>query len=516
MPSTTSEIRATRRVLGTRAPIIALALATVIVAAAAGTAEAQWLPLGPVFQSPQFYDAGEGSQTIACGDLNGDGHTDLVIVNTSSEDVSVLLGTGTGGFGPESRFALHPGSGPTSVALGRINNGPDLDVVVTNEGTGDVSVLLGNGIGGFGAPTRHATGLGATAVAIGDLDGDERADLVVANLFAVEDNITLMFGDGFGLFTLDSLTAGGGPDAVEIADLDHDGIPDLVVGNRQDDDITVFMGTGEGAFEAGVDFAAGGDPFDLAIADFDYDGRLDVACANFVAMNVSVLFGDGAGAFPVRHVYPLGINETPGGIAVADLNNDKYLDLITADFFSGRMCVLRGSVKGGFFPPEFFPFGDFVAPSDVCVADFDHDGWLDVAATEFLLGDAVAFINRIHVAARPEDEAFGRGGRRGAPGLTGNAWDAPDALRLSAAPNPLNPSTVVRFSAVDGGEASVTVHDLTGRLVRTLYSGSTSNGVREVAWDGTDEGGRRVASGVYLLRLAAAGRQEVVRITVLR
>jgi hypothetical protein len=116
---------------------------------------------------------------VAIGDVSGDGRADLAVANYSSSTVSVLLGNGAGGFAAKTDFAT--GAGAWSVAIGDVSGDGRADLAVANLGDYTVSVLLGNGAGGFGAKTDFATGIAPMSVAIADVSGDGRADLAVAN-----------------------------------------------------------------------------------------------------------------------------------------------------------------------------------------------------------------------------------------------------------------------------------------------------------------------------------------------
>ena len=111
------------------------------------------LSSAPSFAAVGYTVTGNTPRGVAVGDLNGDGHLDLVTANSNSSDVNVLLGNGDGTFGPEARYTV--GAGPWSVAVGDFNGDHRLDLVTANTGSGDVSVLLGNGDGTFGR--RSAT-----------------------------------------------------------------------------------------------------------------------------------------------------------------------------------------------------------------------------------------------------------------------------------------------------------------------------------------------------------------------
>src|SRR5439155_1618760 len=112
------------------------------------------------FSSPTNYPAGIVPTWVAVGDFNRDGAPDMAVTNysVSTNNVSILLGDGTGGFGAATNFTV--GTEPYSVAVGDFNRDGNPDLATANFTTANVSVLLGNGAGGFGAATNFATGTG--------------------------------------------------------------------------------------------------------------------------------------------------------------------------------------------------------------------------------------------------------------------------------------------------------------------------------------------------------------------
>src|SRR5208283_2131795 len=142
-------------------------------------------------------------------DFNGDGHPDLVVANQDSDDVSILLGTGTGFFGLQNTFAA--GQGPTSVAVGDFNGDGVPDLAVANYGEGNdalgttVSVLLGTGTGSFGSLTPLTVPIGPWSVAVGDFNEDGQPDLAVTSNgwdAGVSDAgvVSILLGTGAGRF----------------------------------------------------------------------------------------------------------------------------------------------------------------------------------------------------------------------------------------------------------------------------------------------------------------------------
>lgn len=137
----------------------------------------------------QKFAVGSHPPSAAVADLNGDGCSDLIIVNNGSNDVSVLLGIGNGLFQVQRRFAA--GSGPRAVAVADLNGDHQPDLVIANESSNDVSVLLGHGDGTFQAPQRFAAGLTPISVAVADLNGDGQPDLITANTFPNDVSVLL-------------------------------------------------------------------------------------------------------------------------------------------------------------------------------------------------------------------------------------------------------------------------------------------------------------------------------------
>ena len=201
------------------------------------------------FQPPVVYGSGGYyANSVAIADLNGDGHPDLVAVSqcydtqcdpSSGGPASVLLGNGDGSFQPAVDYGSGGGS-PVSVGIADLNDDgrPDLAVVKSSSNGNDkVGILLGNGDGTFQSPVSYPSGgYGATAVAIGDLNGDGKLDLAVSNDFNNPTTygfgtVGVLLGNGNGTFqtAVSFTTAEYLSNSVAIADVNGDGKPDLLV-----------------------------------------------------------------------------------------------------------------------------------------------------------------------------------------------------------------------------------------------------------------------------------------------
>ena len=224
--------------------------------------------------------------SVAIADLNMDSKPDLAVANASSNNVSILIGTGTGSFGSATNFAV--GSAPQSVAIGDLNMDGKPDLAVANLNSNNVSILIGTGTGSFGAATNFAVGSFPVSIAIADLNMDSKPDLAVAN--DLSNNVSILIGTGTGSFgSATNVAVGAFPHSVAIGDLNMDGKPDLAVANAGSDNVSIQLGTGTGSFGAATYFAVGNYPHSISIGDLNLDGKPDLAVANASSDNVSIL-----------------------------------------------------------------------------------------------------------------------------------------------------------------------------------------------------------------------------------
>ncbi len=323
---------------------------------------------------------------LAIADVNGDGRIDLVAANGIGR-VSVLLQSGTtaGTFLPFVSYAT--GSGPCySVAVGDLNGDGRRDLAVANQTSNNVSVLLQSATtaGTFGAAVNYATGMSPTSVAIGDLNGDGKPDLATAN--AGVDSVSVLMQNAAtpGTFAAPvSYTAGTGPRFVAIVDINSDGRLDLAVANQNSNTVSVLLQNtaSPGNFLAGTLFNTFSTPYALAPADLNGDGRLDlaVACVNTQV----VILLQNAPATPVPGTYNPAVNygagAVPSAVAIGDLNDDGRLDLAIANRDTNNVSVLLQSAttRGSFLAAVNYAAS--LGPIAIAIADLNMDGRLDLA-----------------------------------------------------------------------------------------------------------------------------------------
>jgi uncharacterized repeat protein (TIGR01451 family) len=335
------------------------------------------LPQGG-FRPPVSYSAGPRTNSVAVGDFNGDGKSDLALANTGGDDVSVMLGNGDGTF----QTALHskvagpnddPTGGPTYVAVGDFNGDGKLDLVTANSNNATISVLLGNGDGTFQKSVAYTVGSTPVRIAIGDFNGDGKPDLVVTN--SGSSTVSVLLGNGDGTFqTAVSYAAGGSPYSVAVGDFNGDGKPDLGVSNNTNSgSVSVLIGNGDGTFQPPVAYAVGYLSSSIAVADFNGDGKLDLVANGGTA--VSVLLGNGDGTF--QNAIPSAI--ASGVFVVGDFNGDGKPDLAALTFGSSGIfvSVFVGNGDGTFQAAMNYSAGS--NPTAMAVGEFNGDGLADLA-----------------------------------------------------------------------------------------------------------------------------------------
>lgn len=298
--------------------------------------------------------AGEEPRSVASADFDGDGDVDIVVANRAASTLSVYLNAGDGAFG--SALELATGARPTFVAARDLNHDGQVDLLVTNADDDTVSVFLADGSGPFAARTDFATGTNPVHATVVDLNADGVEDVVTANR-SVPPSVSVLLGDGLGGFGAPAkfeasnrpgLVFPIAPATITSGDVDEDGDADVVVGNRGldvlDGEVWLLAGDGSGSLAEpaelpGVVVLA---PAFIELTDLNGDGHLDVIEADHDPMlatligsltgsgySVCIAHGDGLGAF--QHEACLVTGDYPHDVDVGLLNADATLDLVVAN-----------------------------------------------------------------------------------------------------------------------------------------------------------------------------------------
>lgn len=230
------------------------------------------------FSATALYAAGDSPAFIAVGDLNGDGSPDLAVANSpfssANTKVSVLLNTG-GGFPVVASYAV---SGfPQSIAIGDVNGDGDIDIAVI-AGNGILTVLHNDGAGGYATGQTLVVATSASSLKIGDVNEDSHNDIVVTR--STSNQVALLLGDGSGTFAfVTPVVVGDLPKTVDLADMNRDGHLDLIIYRdcgMECNSLVILAGAGDGTF--GEFWTRGFGPLlrSLTLADIDDDGDVDM------------------------------------------------------------------------------------------------------------------------------------------------------------------------------------------------------------------------------------------------
>jgi len=252
------------------------------------------------FQNARHINIGSGPTSVAVGDLNGDGKLDLGVVsnlhfpddplNPYTGQATILLGTGDGSFSGPRVNSLRDDAYYTCGVIADFNGDGYQDMVNGND-LGEVRFLMGTGQGGWFAEFFGGVTVGPpSSLAAGDVNGDHKLDVVVASRGG--NAVSVLRGNGAGGFATEQYAAGNGPASVAMGDFNRDGWLDIVTANFGSNDVSILLGRGDGTFSAAETFAAGPGATAVAAGDFNGDGWLDLAAANASGNTVSVLIND--------------------------------------------------------------------------------------------------------------------------------------------------------------------------------------------------------------------------------
>jgi len=453
------------------------------------------------------YDVGKSPWALLTGDVNEDGILDILASDAQEMAVTILLGAGSdstwsGTFlSPESYSA---GDWINSMALADLNEDDILDIVTSNRGTNDMTVLIGNGIGGVGdgtfqPPVSYPAGQWNRKIVVLDFNGDDILDAFYGGFLS--NTITMFMGNGVagvgdGTFTLlDSLATGNRPQCIAVEDYDGDGILDLAVVLADDNNMSIRIGGGTGGvwdstFAAAVTYPIGNYPTYMEAGDLDGGGVLDIVTADMMSDQISVLLGNGTGGvgdgtFAPAVSYPAG--NQPRRLVLADFNLDGILDAAVTNRESDDFSVFLGVGDGTFEDEERFDAGKY--PWGIVASDLNGDGAPDIVISNRDGWDVSVVMNMSCFYVGVEETLAPR-----------------PLFSPVTAPNPFNPSTTILFTVKEPGEVTVDIYDVRGRLVRTMASHAFTPGLHKTVWNGIDRSGIPSSSGLYLYRIRS-GRQ---------
>ena len=349
---------------------------------------------------PALYQTGPFPRSVLAVDVNHDSKLDLVYVSddTAAGQLGIRLGAGDGTFGEETRVAV--GNIPAALIAVDLDGDSNPDLVVTNSSDNNVQVLKGNADGTFQAPVVIDTER-SVAVVAGDFNHDGFADLAIADREHSQVRILLGDGSGTGFTTAvyDNGSNGSVTTGVAMADFNEDGEMDLVFASENDQfnslnsgNVTTVFGNADGTFQGPQNVAINlGHVFAVKTADFNGDDHVDIVYTLVDTPGALVVqLGVGDGTFQAPNT--IALDGATIDVAVADIDGDGELDLIATDYQpNGSLSVLRGNGDGTFLPIVHIPAASY--PFSVATADLNGDNKPDIITTNYIDNNLSVLLN---------------------------------------------------------------------------------------------------------------------------
>ena len=439
---------------------------------------------------------------VTAADMDGDTDSDLVV------SITHFQGTGEGLYWYENNGSFSFTKtlidtvlndldiGPVRTDVADIDDDLDLDIVLVSA---NFAYLYKNAGGGTFTRTTIDNITGALRLArVADIDGDLDEDVVLLSSFG----IYWLDNDGSENFTRRPVH--GQPvvdNALAVADLDGDDDIDIVAATYYEglgvSYLAWYENVGELSFGQHVfDGMVGVTVSDVFVADVNDDGRLDITVARSDDNSI-LYYEDGGGNAYSAQVVTGTFNQSPQHVWVADVDNDTDEDIVGVGGNSSVGEVAYWENDGN----EVFTYRSIDATAGnrqgLFVADIDQDTAVDLLVTNAYPAELIWYDN------------LGTGTAVG---------NAPSTARVEVhanVPNPFNPSTTISFEVFPAGAVEVDVFAVDGAKVRTLLHESLGEGPHEVRWDGRDDRGRRVASGMYIARVQSHGVSRTLKMTLL-
>ncbi len=338
-------------------------------------------PCNTSFRAQVTYSTGNGSRPIAvaAADVNGDSKPDIIVANEYTFNVGVLLNTGNGTFNTQVTYSTGGSSNPTYVAVADVNGDSKFDIIVSNFNLNNVGVLLNTGTGTFANQVTHSTGNSSvpSSVAIADVNRDNKLDIIVSNYGSNKVGVLLNTGNGTFANQV-TYSTGSSSYSVAAADVNGDSYPDIIVANLASNNVGVLLNNGTGRFDTQTTYStgSGSSPSSVAVADVNGDSKLDIIVANNGSNNVGVLLNTGNGTFITQVTYSTG--SQPVWVAAADVNGDSKPDIIVTNAASNNVGVLLNNGTGTFGTQVTYSTGSGSDPNFVAAADVNGDSKPDL------------------------------------------------------------------------------------------------------------------------------------------
>jgi hypothetical protein len=362
------------------------------------------------FSKAGDYSVGNYPVDISICDLNDDGKPDIITANASGNSISVLKNISTpGNLSYQQKVDLLAGPNTRRTVTGDLDGDGKPDVVAMNANSGNastISVFLNTSTGStisFGAKTDYSTGNGTQGVAIADMNGDGKPDIITTSgnsgFFSIFLNTSTP--GNFKLAPKVDFTNLNHADEIVVADIDGDKMPDIIVSEFSNNSISVYRNTSNGGnlqLGSRIPFSVGTYPSNIEVADMNGDGKLDVILRCYTATTVVLKNTSSPGYINLQQAYDFATTNFSNG-SVSDLNGDGKPDICFGRTSSGNISLVENKYTVASTPlfgstVDFWPgtFDSFVATGDL-----DGDGKPELIAANTTLNTVTLYSNKIDV-----------------------------------------------------------------------------------------------------------------------
>ncbi|CAF3346940.1 unnamed protein product [Rotaria sp. Silwood2] len=328
-----------------------------------------------VYSTPSF---------LVTGDFNEDQYLDIVLILYNNSKIAILLGYGNGNFSYKEIYSTDENFHFYSIAVGDINNDGHLDVIAPDVKNGSFNIFIGYGNGTFKNIILILTIIDfyPYVVQCGDLNNDKILDIVASDSF--DHGIAILFGDGNGFFQnqLVTSTKGSHSSSIAVGNLNSDNWLDIIYVDEFSAYVVILLNSGNGTFENVTHYLTvqGSQPHSVALGYLNDDNLLDIVIANTLDDSINILFGNENGKFRRRTRISTGFESRPKSVVIGDFNNDNKQDFVVANKGNDSIVIFLVHYEADFINGNYFVTGTSLHPSSVAVGDLNNDGVSDIAA----------------------------------------------------------------------------------------------------------------------------------------
>ncbi|CAF1043306.1 unnamed protein product [Adineta ricciae] len=303
-------------------------------------------------------------ESVYLADFDNDNQLDMVVANSWTNDIIVFLRYNNNTFSNQQRYSTGSSSNPTNVISGDFNNDNHLDIAVVNYGTNTMGIFLNYGNGIFLSQTTYSTGSNSQSFALTSdyFNNDQWIDIVVVNYQT--GNICIFLGQGDESFInqiIYSTNRNAQPYDIIVNDFNNDNCTDIAVVNYAMNSISVFIG----------------------LCDVNGDKLHDIIVANYDSNTIGILYGYGNDSCKLNIIMSTGSSSGPFRIRVADINNDTLPDILVTNYLSNNIGIFFDQVNNSLSTQMIYSTGSNSNPYSIAVGDINQDGYFDIVVANY-------------------------------------------------------------------------------------------------------------------------------------